>query len=128
MLNVSEISKIPNVLLLKKENPHSLPIKKNKLRHDKENPLIRQIRAAVKEHLLPPRFTVREVRKWMKKYGIVKSDGKPYEISSLYAILGNSYIGKRNKNKNYTCLDRAKNQDDVYEYWFADQGKPLYMD
>ena len=82
-------------------------------------PLIKQLEDGVKAGHINEPLTPQKVKHWVHKYNIRKGDGTRYKDSSIANLLHNSYIGKRNKtNRNSTWLDRRKNEDGIYEYWY----------
>ena len=88
---------------------------------DELNPLIRQIHDADREGTLSREFTARDVRNWMEDYKIRKGDGTKYAQSySPSSLLSRSYIrAKDNTSTNIRCLDRRKDGDSPFIYWFA---------
>lgn len=81
--------------------------------------LIKRIHVAVKEGFLKQPFTAQEVEKWMVDYDIRKEDGEKYKAGYVATLLSTSYIRKKmKKNRNSIWLDRRKNIDGIFEYWF----------
>jgi len=64
--------------------------------------LINQIRKAVRDGALPRVFTTKDVKNWVRVYGITKHDGANFAESSISSILSNSSrknIGSSCRNK-----------------------------
>jgi len=82
-------------------------------------PLIKQIHEAVQNGDLKQPFSTKTLKKWIKKYKIVKDNGEEYAESSINAIPSNSNIKNiPTTNKNIKTLKSKLNEDDKTEYWF----------
>ena len=90
--------------LIKKRAPHAL---------------IKQIRDAVLKDVIRQPFTAHDIEDWMERYNIRQANGQNYSKGYVSTLLSQSYIGKQNTtNGNSIWLDRRKNKDGMYEYWF----------
>jgi hypothetical protein len=90
-------------------------------RSQHSNPLIKQLDDAVKAGDINKKFIAHSLAKWMSACNIRKGDGAAYKNFKAGSFLCSSYIKKKNKtNRNSVWLDRRKNKDGVYEYWFVD--------
>ena len=83
--------------------------------------LIKQIHDAVLNESIQEPFTSRDIEDWMERNNIRQGNGEKYSRGYAATLLSTSYIGKKMKNnKNSIWLDRRKNKDGEYEYWFDD--------
>jgi len=81
--------------------------------------LIEQIyEATVTNYLIQP-FTTKDLKNWVKKYNISKTNCEKYADASIDAILSNSdIVNKPTSNKNIKVLQSSHNEEGVKEYWF----------
>ena len=90
-------------------------------RRQYSNPLIKQLHDGVKAGDISEPLTTHKVEQWMAKYDIRKGDGTKYKEGYAANILYNSLIKeKKTKNRNSKWLHRRKNENGIFEYWFAD--------
>ena len=84
--------------------------------------LIKKIHDAVKNGFIEEPFTAHNVEDWMAEHEIMKGDGTPYSEGYVATLLSDSLIKPiKTKNRNSKWLRRRRNDDGIYEYWFADQ-------
>lgn len=103
-------------------DPQAIKIKARDNRpSDMSMALIKRVHDAVKAGYIHEPFTAKNVEIWMIENHIRKEDGTKYKDGYVATLLSTSYIGKRmKKNRNSICLDRRKNKDGIFEYWFID--------
>lgn len=84
-----------------------------------KKPLIEKIREATIEGTLQEPFATSDLKKWINKYSI-KNDrtGNEYTESSINSLLANSSFDSDNKNLNRKVLERKKDVNGVFRYWF----------
>jgi hypothetical protein len=83
-------------------------------------PLIKQLHDGVDAGDITEPMTAHSLPEWMSACNIKKGDGEKYINFNAGSFLSDSYIGKKNEtNRNSIWLDRRKNKDGVYEYWFV---------
>lgn len=68
---------------------------------DADKYLINQIKNAVEKGTLNPVFTTRDVKRWVREYGITKPDGTKYAKISVSSILSNSSV----RNTGSSCTN-----------------------
>ena len=89
--------------------------------NDMSYALIKRIHDAVRAGYIEQQFTELDIEDWMAEHNIRKEDGAKYKDGYAANLLYNSLIKeKKTKNKNSKWLHRCKNENGIYEYWFAE--------